>query len=93
MPNTKSATKRLRQSEANRLRNRAEKSALRLQLRKVREAVKKGEIDKAEQEFRVAAKQLDRAGSKNLIHANTAARSKSRLQTLIRRAKNAQSDS
>ena len=87
MPNSKSAKKRLRQNEARRDRNRATRSALRTQIRKVREAVKAGELEKAEQQFVHAARQLDRAGSRNLIHRNAAARTKSRLQKLIRQAK------
>jgi small subunit ribosomal protein S20 len=89
MPNTKSAKKRLRQNEERRLRNRSAKSSLRSQLRQVREAVAAGEIDKAEAEFRVAAQRLDRAGTRHLIHANKAARTKSRLQKLIKSAKQA----
>jgi small subunit ribosomal protein S20 len=56
-------------------------------LRKVREAVGAGEIEKAEAEFREAAKRLDRAGGKHVLHPNTAARYKSRLQKLIKSAK------
>ncbi len=87
MPNTKSAKKRLKQNDVSRMRNRATKSAMRTQIRKVREAAEPGDIATAETEFRLAAKQLDRAGSKNLIHRNTAARTKSRLQALIKRSK------
>ncbi len=89
MPNTRSAKKRLRQNEARRERNRSTKSTLRSQLRSVREAVKAGEIEKAEQEYVQAARRLDRAGARNLIHPNAAARTKSRLQKLIRTAKEA----
>ena len=62
MPNTASAKKRLRQNEARNLRNRASKSNMRTQLRKVREAVKAGDAEKAEAEFRLAVKKLDKAG-------------------------------
>ena len=87
MPNTKSAAKRLRQNVARRLRNRSVKSALRTQLRKVREALKAGDVSKAEEEYREAARKLDRAGQRNIIHRNTAARTKSRLQKRIKAAK------
>lgn len=89
MPNTKSAQKRLKQNEARRLRNRAVKSTIKTQLRKVREAAESGNVEKAEQEFRVAAQKLDRAGQKNVIHRNKASRTKSRLQKLIKSAKQA----
>ena len=90
MPNTNSAKKRLRQNEAQREQNRSVKSTLRTQLRKVREAVQAGDIAKAEEEYRSAAKKLDRAGAHNLIHPNAAARTKSRLQSMIKKAKGGQ---
>jgi small subunit ribosomal protein S20 len=87
MPNTKSAEKRLRQNTANRLRNRSIKRALRTQCRKVREAVEAGNVESAEAEFRLAAKKLDRAGARNIIHRNAAARTKSRLSARIKALK------
>jgi small subunit ribosomal protein S20 len=87
MPNTTSAKKRLRQNVVRRLRNRAAKSSVRTQIRKVREAVQSGELEKAEQEFRSVAKKLDRAGSSRVIHPNKAARLKSRLQHAIKKIK------
>ena len=89
MPNTKSAAKRLRQNKARRARNRSIKSDVRTQMRKVREAVKAGDIGKAEDEFRVATKKLDKAAGKNTMHRNTVARLKSRLQKRIKEAKRA----
>jgi len=44
-------------------------------------------LDRAEAEFRTAAKRLDRAGARNIIHRNAAARTKSRLSSAIRVAK------
>ena len=87
MPHTKSAKKRLRQSLERRAQNRATKSAVKTQIRKVREAVTAGDIAKAETELRLAAKKLDRAGVKRVIHPNAASRTKSRLSHLIRAAK------
>jgi small subunit ribosomal protein S20 len=87
MPNTKSAAKRLRQSDDRRTRNRAVKSALKTQLRKVREALEGGNLEVAETEFRTAQKKLDQAGAKNTIHKNAAARVKSRLSAKIKAAK------
>jgi small subunit ribosomal protein S20 len=63
------------------------RQAVRTQVRKVREAVKAGDVDRAETEFRLAAKRLDRAGSTNLIHRNAAARLKSRLSAQIKAIK------
>ena len=87
MPTTKSAKKRLRQSLERRATNRATKSSIKTQIRKVREAIAAGDLGKADTEFRTAAKKLDRAGVKRVIHPNAAARTKSRLQHLMKAAK------
>jgi small subunit ribosomal protein S20 len=87
MPTTKSAKKRLRQSLERRTKNRAAKSAVKTQVRKVRAAVAAGDIALAQTELRLAAKKLDRAGVKRIIHPNAASRTKSRLAHLIRTAK------
>jgi small subunit ribosomal protein S20 len=92
MPNRKSAEKRLRQNVVRRGRNRMMKSAVKTQIRKVREFVEAGDVDKAEEAFRLAAKKLDRASSKNVIHPNRAARTKSRLQSLIKKQKTASAE-
>jgi small subunit ribosomal protein S20 len=89
MPTTKSAKKRLRQSLERRAKNRAAKSAMKTQVRKVRQAVAAGDITTAETELRLAAKKLDRAGAKRVIHPNAAARTKSRLAHLIASSKKA----
>lgn len=59
---------------------------MRTQVRRVREAVQAGDTEKAQAEFRIATKRLDRAAGKNLIHKNAAARTKSRLSQLIKAA-------
>ena len=87
MPNTASAKKRLRQNETRRQRNRAVKSSVRTQIKKVHQALQSGDLAKAEEDFRLAAKQLDQAGSARIIHANAVARRKSRLQRLIKQLK------
>ncbi len=89
MPNTKSAKKRLRQSLERRERNRAVKSLLRTQTRKVREASQAGDLEKALAEFRVACKRLDQAAAKGVIHANAASRRKSRLSARVKAAQTA----
>lgn len=89
MPSTKSSKKRLKQNFARRAVNRSIKRTLRTQCRKVREAVKEGDFDRAETEFRLAVKHLDRAGAKRIIHRNAAARVKSRLSAAIKAAKQA----
>ena len=75
------------QSLERRATNRATKSSVKSQVRKVREAVAAGNLDQAQTELRLAAKKLDRAGVKRVIHPNAAARTKSRLAHLIKSAK------
>ena len=87
MPNTTSATKRLRQNEKRRVRNRVVKQSLKTQLRKVREAVTAGDLDKATQEFKSVTKKLDQAAAKKVIHPNRASRTKSRLQHLLKKSR------
>ena len=89
MPNSASAKKDLRQNQVRRQRNRAVRSTMRRQLAKVHKAVKDGDFDTAEAEFRVAAKKLDQAGAKKIIHRNAADRTKSRLSHMIKTAKQA----
>lgn len=87
MPSTKSAEKRLRQNIAGRQRNRSIKRAVRTQCCKVRQAVEAGDVELAEAELRLAAKKLDRAGARHIIHQNAAARTKSRLSAKIKALK------
>lgn len=87
MPNTPSAKKRMRQDEVRRARNRSTKAGLRSQLRKVREAITAKDIEKSQTEFRTLVKKLDRAASRNVIHANRAARTKSRVSSAVKALK------
>lgn len=81
MPNTKSAIKRLRQSERRRQRNKAVRSRLRTAIKRVRSAT---EPEPATEAYRDAVKLLDRAANRGLIHKNNAARSKSRLAAHVK---------
>jgi small subunit ribosomal protein S20 len=87
MPNTPSAKKRMRQDAVRRVRNRATKSVLRTQIRKVREAIAAKEHDKCQDEFKTLVQKLDKAASHNVIHPNRAARIKSRLSAAIKAIK------
>jgi small subunit ribosomal protein S20 len=87
MPNTPSAKKRMRQDAVRRARNRATKSSLRTQLRKVREAIAAKQVDTSQNEFKTLVKKLDRAAARNVIHPNRAARTKSRLSAAIKALK------
>jgi small subunit ribosomal protein S20 len=87
MPNTKSAKKRHRQDLVRRDRNRATRSAVKTQIRKVREALAAGDVKTAETEFRLTAKRVDKAAAAGVVHANLAARTKQRLSAAIKAAK------
>ncbi len=79
MANHFSALKRARQTERRTVRNRANTSRLRTQLRDMREAIQKGDKAAAEQVYRLTVSLLDKAIQKGTLHENTAARYKSRL--------------
>lgn len=79
MANIKSQMKRIRTNEAARQRNQSVKSALRTSIRKFREAAASGEKTKAEELLVSASRDLDKAASKGVIHANQAANKKSAL--------------
>lgn len=83
MPHTHSAKKRLRQTLKRRLRNIATKRALKKQIKKVLEAAESGSADQRRQEYVLAAKKLDKAAARRVIHPNTAARKKSQLARLL----------
>ena len=89
MPNSKGAEKRLRQNKVRQARNKSAKSSVKTQIKKVLSAVDAGELDQAEAEYRTAARKLDQAGAKKVMHPNAAARKKSRLQNAIKKAKSA----
>lgn len=69
----------MRQNVKRRARNKARKSVLKTEIRKLNDALAAKDIATAEKEFRVATQALDRTAAKRTIHPNTAARRKSRL--------------
>jgi small subunit ribosomal protein S20 len=77
--NIKSQIKRIRTNEAARLRNKSVKSALKTAVRRVRTAIDAGDKQAAEAQLKVAARSLDKAVSKGVIHPNQAANRKSAL--------------
>ncbi|GAB2912216.1 30S ribosomal protein S20 [Nonomuraea fastidiosa] len=79
MANIKSQIKRNKQNEKARLRNKAVKSSLKTAIRKFREAAEQGDVEKAVALQRAAARQLDKAVSKGVIHKNQAANRKSAI--------------
>ena len=82
-----SAKKRQRQNLKNRSKNRATKSMLKTEVRKVVATAAGTDKAAAVAEFRIAVQKLDRAAAKGVIHKNAAARKKSRLSAMLKKAK------
>jgi small subunit ribosomal protein S20 len=81
--NSRSARKRIRASQRKFERNRAVRSAVRTKVGKARRALLGAELDvDAAAQLSVAISALDRAAEKGVLHANNAARRKSRLMAL-----------
>jgi small subunit ribosomal protein S20 len=83
MPHTRSAKKSLRKSQKRRLHNRAIKKAIKLQVKKVLEAAEGEGVDQLRTEYNLAAKKLDKAAARRVIHPNRAAHKKSQLAKLL----------
>jgi small subunit ribosomal protein S20 len=81
--NIKSQIKRIRTNEKRRLRNKAVKSELKTYVRRTREAIAAGDKAAAEAALKVAARKLDKAVSKGVIHKNQAANRKSALAVRV----------
>jgi small subunit ribosomal protein S20 len=77
--NIKSQIKRIKTNERRRLRNKSVKSSLKTAIRRFRAASEAGDPDRAGVEMRTAARALDKAVSKGVIHANQAANKKSAM--------------
>jgi small subunit ribosomal protein S20 len=84
MANTASARKRIRQTAKRTERNRARKSRVRTFLRKVEAAISGGDKAAAQEAFRAAQPELQRAAGKGVLHANTVSRKLSRLSARIK---------
>lgn len=84
MANSAQATKRARQAEDARQRNASQRSNMRTYIKKVIAAIKAGDRDGATRAYAAAVPVIDSAAGKGLIHANKAARHKSRLNQHIR---------
>jgi small subunit ribosomal protein S20 len=84
--NIKSQIKRNRQNERRRVRNKAVRTRLKTESRKIREAADAGNAETAAEGLRQTARWYDKAAGKGAIHPNTAARRKSKLARAVGRA-------
>jgi len=69
----------MRQNQKRQARNKARRSAMKTQVRKLSDAIAARDPAAAQKEFRVTAALLDRTAKRGTIHRNTAARRTSRL--------------
>ena len=79
MPNHKSAEKRVRQSEKRRTINRSHRTKVRTYIKKLRSALDSGAKQEVERILPEAISVIDKSVQKGVLHANAAARYKSRL--------------
>ncbi|MFS8893255.1 30S ribosomal protein S20 [Synechococcus sp. O70.1] len=93
MPRTKSAIKRLKIAERNRLRNKATKAMVRALMKKVislSSAYAANPQSETLQEIQAAMSaafsRIDKAAQKGVLHKNTAARRKARLSRIVQRS-------
>ena len=84
MANIKSQKKRNRQNATRYARNKSIRSELNTREKHVMEAAEAGDAAEAEALLRETQKRIDMAASKGVLHANTAARRKSRLTLRVR---------
>jgi len=84
MANSPQAKKRARQNARRLEINKARRSRIRTQLRKVEEAIESGDKDAAASALKVAQPELMRGVTKGVYHKNTASRKMSRLSARVK---------
>ena len=84
MANTKSAEKAARQAEKHRAHNVTLRSRMRTSIRKVVDAVAKGDKTEAQANYKAAVPLIDTLVNKRIIHRNQANRHKSRLAARVK---------
>jgi small subunit ribosomal protein S20 len=93
MPRTKSAIKRLKIAERNRLRNKATKAMVRALMKKVislssayAASPQSETLQEIQAAMSAAFSRIDKAAQKGVLHKNTAARRKARLSRIVQRS-------
>ena len=84
MAHHRSAKKRIRQTEKRTAVNRSRMSRIKTFVRKVEDALAKGDVGMAQAAFREAEPELRRGITKGVLHINTASRKISRLSRRVR---------
>lgn len=83
MAHNKQAKKRIRTNNEARIRNKDKASAMKTQIKKLQALIDAKDKTAAARELLVAYAHIDKCAKQNVIHANTAARKKSRLAHLV----------
>ena len=84
MANHVSSLKRARQTERKTVVNRSNRSRVRGALRELREALAKGDLKAAQEQFRATVSTLDKSAKNGVLHSNTVSRYKSRLNARLK---------
>ena len=84
MANSAQARKRARQAAATNQRNTSLRSTLRTAVKRVRKAIAAGDKAAATKEFQASQAVIDRIADKNIVHKNTASRTKSRMAQAVK---------
>ena len=84
MANSRQARKRARQADKHRRHNASQRSMVRTYIKRVQAAVESGEHAAASEALAAAIPVIDRMADKGIMHKNTAARYKSRLNKHVR---------
>ena len=79
MANIKSQIKRNRQTEKARQRNKTVRSEIKTRTKRALDAAKSGDAEAARAALKSAQARIDSATTRGVLHANTAARQKSKL--------------
>jgi small subunit ribosomal protein S20 len=83
LANTASAEKRNRQAQKRRARNVQVRTGVKSAVKKVREALTKGDAGAAKQALHAAEKAISKASSKGVLHRNAASRKIARLAKAV----------
>ena len=84
MANHVSSLKRARETETRTAVNRANRTSVRTSLRNLREALAKGDVKAAQEQYRETTSALDKSVQKGILHDNTVSRYKSRLNARLK---------
>jgi small subunit ribosomal protein S20 len=86
LPTSKSAEKKVRVAQKKRIRNKPVRTLCKSSITKAEKLIADGEVEAAEKAVTEAISALDKAAVKGVIHANNAARRKSRLTSKLNAA-------